>query len=187
MPPLYAVVFVGFLGFVAAERRSPHPLISLRMVRIPAVSGSLCALFAIQFAILGLTVYLTLYLQLALHYSPATAGALTLPTVVCAPLLATAVGRMTDRLGARALLAGSMLLAAAALAVISLLSDQAATTAFISGFRVAMLVAAALAAVAALVSWMLLRESSGVSEAAHSGHLGSVVIAGATRRRGSGR
>lgn len=110
--------------FVAVERRSAHPLIGLQMVRIPAVTGSLCALFAIQFAILGLTVYLTLYLQLALGYSPATAGALTLPTVVLAPLLATSVGRMTDRVGTRALTAGAMLLAAAGLAAISLLAHQ---------------------------------------------------------------
>jgi predicted MFS family arabinose efflux permease len=111
-------------AFVAVERRSPHPLIGLQMLRIPAVTGSLCALFAIQFAILGLTVYLTLYLQLALGYSPAAAGALTLPTVVLAPLLATSIGRLTDRVGARSLIAGSMLLAAAGLVTICLLADQ---------------------------------------------------------------
>jgi EmrB/QacA subfamily drug resistance transporter len=99
-------------GFWAVERRAPHPLISLQMLRVPAVSGSLCALFAIQFAILGLTVYLTLYLQLGLGYSPAVAGALTLPTVALAPVLSTSIGRMTDRVGTRALTAGSMLLAA---------------------------------------------------------------------------
>jgi EmrB/QacA subfamily drug resistance transporter len=110
-------------GFVTVERRAPHPLIGLQMLRIPAVTGSLCALFAIQFAILGVTVYLTLYLQLALGYSPAVAGALTLPTVVLAPLLSTSIGRMTDRVGTRALTAGSMLLAAAGLALIWLLAD----------------------------------------------------------------
>jgi predicted MFS family arabinose efflux permease len=88
------------------------------------VSGSLCALFAIQFAILGLTVYLTLYLQLALGYSPAAAGALTLPTVVMAPLLAGSVGRMTDRVGTKLLTSGSMLLAAVAIAAVWLLADH---------------------------------------------------------------
>jgi MFS family permease len=111
-------------GFVAVERRASHPLIALKLLEIPAVTGSLFALFAIQFAILGLTVYLTLYLQLALGYSPAAAGALTLPTVIVAPFLAVSVGRMTDVMGARALTAGSMLLAAIALAIVGVLCDQ---------------------------------------------------------------
>jgi Na+/melibiose symporter-like transporter len=112
------------IAFVAVEHRAANPLISIEMLRIPAVTGSLCALFAIQFAILGLTVYLTLYLQLALGYSPAAAGALTLPTVVAAPLLSMTVGRLTDRIGTRALTSSSMLLAAVGLAAIWLLADQ---------------------------------------------------------------
>ncbi len=60
---------------------SARPLSRCDLLRIPAVTGSLFALFAIQFAILGLTVYMTLYLQLVLGYSAAVAGALTLPTV----------------------------------------------------------------------------------------------------------
>ena len=111
-------------GFVAVERGAAHPLIALNLVRIPAVTGSLFALFAIQFAILGLTVYLTLYLQLVLGYSPAAAGALVLPTVVIAPFVAVSVGRMTDRIGTRGLTASSMLLAALSLAAIGVLCDQ---------------------------------------------------------------
>jgi EmrB/QacA subfamily drug resistance transporter len=126
--PVTVALLVGGAGlltaFVRVERDAANPLVSLEMLRIPTVTGSLCALFAIQFAILGLTVYLTLYLQLALGFSPATAGALTLPTVAAAPLLSLFVGRMTDRIGTRALTASSMLLAAAALAAIWLLADQ---------------------------------------------------------------
>jgi predicted MFS family arabinose efflux permease len=106
--------------FVIVEDRREYPLIDLRLLRIPAVSGSLIALFAIQFSILGLTVYLTLYLQSVLGYSPAAAGALVLPTVVAAPLLAGRVGRRTDRTGTRLLTSGSMLLASAALVWIAL-------------------------------------------------------------------
>ncbi|UUY02921.1 MFS transporter [Svornostia abyssi] len=62
---------VGLLAaFVVVERRVPSPLVDLDLLRIPAVTGSLCALFAIQFSILGLTVYVTLYLQHVLGYSP---------------------------------------------------------------------------------------------------------------------
>jgi hypothetical protein len=40
---------------VIVEDRREYPLIDLRLLRIPAVSGSLIALFAIQFSILGLS------------------------------------------------------------------------------------------------------------------------------------
>jgi EmrB/QacA subfamily drug resistance transporter len=111
-------------AFVLLERRAAHPLIDLHLLGIPAVSGSLFALFAIQFSILGLTVYLTLYLQHVLGYSPAAAGALTLPTVILAPFMSTWVGRTSDRLGTRGLTAGSMALAALAVAWIAVFSDQ---------------------------------------------------------------
>jgi MFS family permease len=119
------VAGVGLLGgFVVREHRTEHPLIDLKLLQIPVVTGSLCALFAIQFSILGLTVYLTLYLQSVLAYSPAAAGALALPLVAAAPLLSAPVGRSADRIGSRLLTAGSMLLAAVALAAIALLADQ---------------------------------------------------------------
>lgn len=123
-------------GFVVVERRVSHPLIALNLLEIPQVTGSLFALFAIQFAILGLTVYLTLYLQLALGYGPAVAGALTLPTVMIAPFLAISVGRMTDTIGTRALTAGSMTLAAAALAAIGVLCDQLEVLVLLPAFLV---------------------------------------------------
>jgi hypothetical protein len=110
--------------FVTVERRIPQPLVDLRLLQIPSVAGSLCALFAIQFAILGMTVYLTLYLQHVLGYSPATAGALTLPTVLVAPLLGGAVGGLTDKVGTRLLTSASMLLAALGIGAISLLADR---------------------------------------------------------------
>ncbi len=116
-----AVLLVAFVG---VEHRVAHPLINLKLLAIPAVRGSLCALFAIQFSILGLSVYLTLYLQGVLGYSPAAAGALLLPTVITAPFLSAQVGRSTDRIGTRALTAASMLLAALALAAIALLADR---------------------------------------------------------------
>lgn len=124
-PATLAVLGAGIalmVGFVWVEHRVREPLIDLRLLRIPAVVGSLSALFAFQFCIMGLTVYLTLYLQLALGYSPAVAGALTLPTVVVAPLLSSYVGRLSDRIGTRLLTPASTMLAAAAVAAIGLLS-----------------------------------------------------------------
>lgn len=111
-------------AFVAVERRRPHPLVQLRLLGDPAVSGLLLALLAIQFTILGLSVYLTLYLQHVLGYSPAVAGLLALPTVAAAPLLATPTGRLTDRHGPRWPTAAAMALAAVSLVAIALLARR---------------------------------------------------------------
>jgi EmrB/QacA subfamily drug resistance transporter len=119
------VAAAALLGsFVAAERRSPHPLIRLDLVGDPRVAGLLGALFAIQFCILGLTIYGTLYLQHVLGYSPATAGLFMLPTVAAAPFLSAPTGRLTDRVGARLPTAAAMGLAAAALAAVALLAGH---------------------------------------------------------------
>ena len=100
------VAAIALAGFVVVERRSASPLVDLSLLRIPAVAGSLTALLAFQFAILGLTVYLTLYLQHVLGFAPAVAGALCLPAVALAPFLAGRVGRATDRRGTRGLTVG---------------------------------------------------------------------------------
>ena len=136
-PGTLALVGAGLVLLAAlavVERRKRAPLIDLRLLGAPAVAGSLIALFAIQFAILGLTVYLTLYLQHGLGFAPALAGALTLPTVLVAPLLSAYVGRMTDRIGPRGLVAGSMLLAALALGAIALLAGGRGVAALLPAF-----------------------------------------------------
>jgi EmrB/QacA subfamily drug resistance transporter len=125
VPAAAAVVAViALAGFVMVERRSSAPLVDLSLLRIPAVAGSLTGLLAFQFAILGLTVYFTLYLQHVLGFAPAVAGALTLPAVVLAPFLAGWVGRSTDRHGTRELTIGALLLASAAVLAIALLSGE---------------------------------------------------------------
>lgn len=121
---LLAASLLLLTAFVVVERRSAHPLVRIELLRDPAVAGLLLALFAIQFTILGLTVYLTFYLQHVLGYGPALAGLLALPTVAAAPLLATPTGRLTDRHGTRWPTAAAMALAAAALVAIALLARR---------------------------------------------------------------
>jgi Na+/melibiose symporter-like transporter len=121
---LLAAALVLLVAFVLVERRRAHPLIRIELLRDPAVSGLLLALFAIQFTILGLSVYLTFYLQHVLGYGPALAGLLALPTVAAAPFLATPTGRLTDRVGTRWPTAAAMALAAVALVGIALLARQ---------------------------------------------------------------
>ncbi|WP_024795475.1 MFS transporter [Tomitella biformata] len=86
-------------AFLLVEQRRDDPLIQLRLLRIPAAAGCLLTLFALQFAILALTVEVVLYLQQSLDYGALLAGALLLPTVLGSPLLSVLAGRVADRRG----------------------------------------------------------------------------------------
>lgn len=119
-----ALAAVLVVAFVVAERRIHDPLVDLSLLHIPAIGASLGALVAIQFAILGLTVYLLLYLQHVLGYGPIAAGLLFLPAVVATPLLSPLTGRLTDRAGPRPLVAGGLALAAAGLVFVALVLDR---------------------------------------------------------------
>jgi EmrB/QacA subfamily drug resistance transporter len=117
-----AVAALALGAFVAVERRSDHPLLELRLLRRPEVTGSLLALLTIQGAVLGVTVYVVLFLQNGLGLSAVEAGAVLLPAMAWTPLLSTWTGRVADRRGERGLVGLGLLLAAAGLAVIGLLA-----------------------------------------------------------------
>lgn len=63
----------------------------------------MAALFAIQFAVLSITVYLALYLQHGLGWSALPAGIVIAGAGIWTPLLSLRTGRTADARGARAL------------------------------------------------------------------------------------
>jgi DHA2 family methylenomycin A resistance protein-like MFS transporter len=94
-------------AFMEVERRSAHPPLQLRLLRRPEVASSLAALLAIQGAVLGVTVYVVLFLQNGLGLSAIEAGAVLLPAMMWTPLLSTWTGRQADRHGERRLVGGA--------------------------------------------------------------------------------
>jgi EmrB/QacA subfamily drug resistance transporter len=113
---------LALTAFVAVEGRRAHPLLPLSLLRVPAVAGSMVALLTIQGAVLGVTVYVVLFLQNGLGLSAVEAGAVLLPAMVWTPLLATRTGRRADRSGERGLVGAGLVLAAVGLAAIGLLA-----------------------------------------------------------------
>jgi EmrB/QacA subfamily drug resistance transporter len=105
--------------FVWRELHTPVPLIRLDLLRNPMTSTSLLALLVIQFAVLGMTVYLTLFLQHGLGESVLTAGLVLALAGTATPLLSPTTGRLTDRLGPRALVLPGLVLAAIGLVLMA--------------------------------------------------------------------
>jgi EmrB/QacA subfamily drug resistance transporter len=108
-----AVVLLG--AFAVVEHRVAHPLVHLRLLRVPAVDGYLIALLAGQFAVTALTVELMLFLQRTLGYQALAAGLLFLPAVAATPLLSPWTGRLSDRGRGRLIVSGGLLIAGLAL------------------------------------------------------------------------
>jgi EmrB/QacA subfamily drug resistance transporter len=104
-------------AFVAAERRSAHPLLPLRVILDRIRGGSYAVLGLTGIALFGVFLFLAYYLQLVKGYSPVTSGLLFLPFVggiLVSSTLSSIVA--LPRVGPRVLIASGMLLGVGAMA-----------------------------------------------------------------------
>jgi EmrB/QacA subfamily drug resistance transporter len=100
-------------AFVAAERRSAHPLLPLRVILDRTRGGSYAVLGLTGIALFGVFLFLAYYLQQIKGYSPLTSGLLFLP-FVGGILVSSTVSSIValPRVGPRVLISSGMLLGA---------------------------------------------------------------------------
>ena len=79
-------------AFVAIERRVSEPMLPLGLFRRRAFTGVQLAAFAVSGSMFALFLYLTLYLQNYLGYSPFDAGLRYLPITIASFLVAPVAG-----------------------------------------------------------------------------------------------
>src|SRR3954452_15428936 len=117
---LLAAAAVAFAGFVVYELRiAVAPMADLRLFRRRSFAATGFVAFAISATVIGMIVYLSLYVQNTLGYSPVQAGLRFLPL----SLASFAVALLTGPLIGRVVLLGvAMVLAAAGLAAMAHLS-----------------------------------------------------------------
>lgn len=98
------------LAAIAVERRSPEPLVPLRLFGDRTVVLAVIASVAVGTAMFATTVFLTQYMQIARGQSPTASGLLTIPMVVGLFLASTISGRLVSRTGRykRFMVAGSI-------------------------------------------------------------------------------
>jgi EmrB/QacA subfamily drug resistance transporter len=102
-----AVLIVAFL---IIELRKSHPLFDLSLFRKPAFSGASIAAFTLSAGMFSLYLYLTLYLQNVLGYSPLEAGLRFLPISLLSFVVAPIAGKLTATIQPRWFLSGGLLL-----------------------------------------------------------------------------
>lgn len=89
------------MAFGVTSLRSAQPLVNVRLFARPAFAGDLVVLGLVQFGLLAVVLYGSLYMQDLLELSPMAAGAAILPMILALAAAAQLGGRWYDRAGVR--------------------------------------------------------------------------------------
>ncbi|MET8164912.1 MFS transporter [Streptomyces sp. NPDC005329] len=113
--PIAAAVVagVGLAGFVAWELRHPHPMLDVRRFRLRPFSGSMLAVLFFFFGTFGAIYYSTQFLQFVLNYDALQTGVRLLPLAGAVFVGAAVTGRLTPKLGVRAMVVSGMVIGTA--------------------------------------------------------------------------
>ncbi|MGO9892070.1 MAG: MFS transporter [Solirubrobacteraceae bacterium] len=139
--PLIVGLFGGaaamLTAFTVIERRVPEPMLPLELFRRRAFTGVQLAAAAVSASLFALFLYLTLYLQNYLGYSPLQAGLRYLPITLVPFLVAPLAVALMARVRARVLMSASLALVGGGLLLMSGLTASDGWTALLPGFIVA--------------------------------------------------
>jgi len=127
---------VALLVFGLVELRQERPMFDVRLFRVPAFAGAQIVAFTISSAMFAQFLYLTLYLQNILGYSPLQAGLRFLPLSMISFFAAPLAGRLSGRIPIRILLGTGMTLVALALYLMHGVHVSSGWTTLLAGFLI---------------------------------------------------
>jgi EmrB/QacA subfamily drug resistance transporter len=116
---LAAVAVALLAGFVAIERRSPHPLVRLGVFRIRTLAVANGTMLLVISGMFAMFYFASLYVQDILGYSPIEAGLAFLPVTAGIMIGAGSAQGLVPRIGVRNVGVVGMLIAATGLALLS--------------------------------------------------------------------
>ena len=125
---------VLFALFVAAERLQRRPMLDLSLFKRPAFAGASIVAFTLSASAFAMFLYLTLYIQDVLHYTPLQAGLRFLPTTLVMFFVSPLSGRLSVRVPIRVLLGVGLLFVAGGLLAMTAITPTSGWTALIPGF-----------------------------------------------------
>ncbi len=123
--------------FLVLEAAQSEPMLELGLFRNPTFLGAALAAVALSASLFALFLYITLYLQNILGYSPFQAGLRFLPLTLLVLLAAPIAGRLSERVPLRLLLGAGLTLVAIGLALMTRVEPSSGWTALLAGFIVA--------------------------------------------------
>jgi EmrB/QacA subfamily drug resistance transporter len=123
--------------FIALERRSDHPMLDLKLFRKAAFNGVSAVAFALSAGMFAMFLYLTIYMQGVLDFSPLEAGLRFLPLTVLGFVVAPISGSLSHRVPIRILLGCGLTLVGIGLLLMHGLTAGSEWTALLIGFVLA--------------------------------------------------
>ncbi|HTY96232.1 MAG TPA: MFS transporter [Solirubrobacteraceae bacterium] len=126
-----AVLLVAFVVVEMAQRR---PMLDLKLFRRPAFTGANIVAFCLAASYFAMFLYLTLYIQDVLGYSPVQAGLRFLPITLLSFIVAPIAGRLSVRVPVRLLLGSGMVLCGVSLLLMTALTATSEWTFLIIPF-----------------------------------------------------
>src|SRR4051794_34907535 len=123
-------------AFVAIESRVSEPMLPLGLFRRPSFTGVQLAAFAISASAFALFLYIGLYLQNYLGYTPLQAGLRYLPITLASFFVAPVAGMLLSRIPARVLMSTGLALAGVGLLLMSGIHASSEWTTLLGGFVV---------------------------------------------------
>ncbi len=129
-----AVLLVVFLF---AELHQERPMLDLSLFRLRAFTGASIVAFTISASMFAMFLYLTLYIQDVLGYSPLQAGLRFLPVTLLSFFVAPISGRLSVRVPVRLLLGSGLLLVSGGLLAMTAVEPSSGWTVLIPGFLLA--------------------------------------------------
>ncbi len=128
---------VLMVAFILAERAQQRPMLDLSLFRRPAFTGASIVAFSVSASMFSMFLYLTLYIQDVLGYSPLQAGLRFLPVTLVSFFVAPISGRLSVRVPVRLLLGAGLLLVSAGLLTMTAVDASSGWTTLVPGFLLA--------------------------------------------------
>jgi EmrB/QacA subfamily drug resistance transporter len=150
------------VAFVVVELRQERPMLDLSLFRKPTFVGASIVAFALSASSFAMLLYLTLYLQNVLGFSPLETGVRVLPITLMAFAVAPVAGKLSAVVPVRALMAFGLSCAGLGLALMHGVTATSEWTAMLAGF---LLVGTGIG----VINPSLVSTAVGVVEAARSG------------------
>jgi len=134
---LLIVAFALLVAFVVVEQMQSRPMLDLALFRRPAFTGASIVAFTLSSSFFAMFLYLTLYIQDVLGYSPFQAGLRFLPTTLLSFIVAPIAGRLSVRMPVRLLLGSGLALIGLGLLAMTTVDAASTWTVLIPGFILA--------------------------------------------------
>jgi predicted MFS family arabinose efflux permease len=131
---LLAAAVILLAAFVAVELRRDQPMLDLRLFRVPTFAGAQIVAFAIHASMFSMFLYIVLYMQNVLGYTPLETGVRFLPISLLSFIAAPIAGKLAERFQIRFFLAGGLALVGLGLVLMAGIDPTDDWTTLLPGF-----------------------------------------------------